>query len=188
MTKDDNPFQEMEAMEQGTRWQAVQAKDARFNGLFVYGVRSTGIYCRPSCPSRRPRREQVEFFHSCEAAEKGGFRECLRCRPRRVEARDPRAEMVLRACRAIEARGEAGISLDALSEELAVSPHHLHRVFKKITGVTPRQYSAAFRLEGFKARIRNGEGVTRAIYESGYGSSSRLYEKSSEHLGMTPAT
>lgn len=94
----------------------------------------------------------------------------------------------MRACRVIEACGEAGISLDALSRELAVSPHHLHRVFRKITGVTPRQYSAAFRLEEFKSRIRNGEALTSAIYESGYGSSSRLYEKSSSHLGMTPAT
>ena len=168
-------------------WKAVQAKDARFNCVFVYAVRSTGIYCKPSCPSRRPQRDQVIFFSSCDAAEQSGFRACRRCRPRQSQKSDPHVETILRACRAIEATADGPVSLAVLGEKLSISPHHLHRIFKKITGITPRQYAAAHRLKMFKLHIRNGEDVTSAIYDAGYGSSSRLYEKASEKLGMTPA-
>ena len=169
-------------------WQATRTKDARFNSVFVYGVRSTGIYCKPTCPSRRPQREQVIFFPSCEEAELSGFRACRRCRPRQSQDGDPHAKMVLRTCRILDAETEGPVSLADLGEKLKISPHHLHRVFKKIIGITPRQYAAARRLKLFKSHIQKGEGVTSAIYEAGYGSSSRLYEKASEQLGMTPAT
>lgn len=188
MIQDQNLLQELRTLDEETSWQAVQMKDARFNGIFVYGVRSTGIYCKPSCPSRRPRREQIVFFPSCTSAEDAGFRACLRCHPRKAPARDSQVEMVLRACRAIEAQTEGTLSLNAMGKQLDVSPHHLHRTFKNITGVTPRQYAAAHRLEQFKSGIKEGRDVTDSMYDAGYGSSSRLYEKASEQLGMTPAT
>jgi AraC family transcriptional regulator of adaptative response/methylated-DNA-[protein]-cysteine methyltransferase len=188
MERDENILQELDALGDDIYWQAVLERDARFNGIFVYGVRSTHIYCKPSCPSRRPRREQVSFFASSGEAEKKRFRACLRCRPRGEVARDPRVPMVLRVCRSIEAHAEGAPTLQELGAELGVSPHHLQRTFKSITGVTPRQYAAAHRLKQFKARINDGEDVAAAMYDAGFGSSSRLYEKSSQHLGMTPAT
>lgn len=179
----------MNEIEQTAMWQALEARDARFDGAFVFAVRSTGIYCKPSCPSRRPRREHVTFFPSCDEAERGGYRSCLRCRPKSVAGRDARVDLTLRACRAIDAHdGEAPPSLETLAAALGASPHALHRAFKQVTGVTPRQYAAGRRLERFKARVREGADVTGAMYEAGYGSSSRLYEKASEQLGMTPAT
>lgn len=185
----DGALEELRAMEEDIYWQAVAERDARFNSIFVYGVRSTGIYCKPSCPSRRPRRAQVSFFPSFESAEKEGFRACRRCGPRQASTeRDARVEMVLRVCRAIEAHVDRAPSLEELGAELGISPHHLQRTFKSLTGITPRQYGAACRLKQFKSRIKEGDDVTQAIYEAGYGSSSRLYETASERLGMTPAT
>ncbi|MBD0371779.1 MAG: bifunctional DNA-binding transcriptional regulator/O6-methylguanine-DNA methyltransferase Ada [Pyrinomonadaceae bacterium] len=170
-------------------WQAMLARQSTFDGIFVYGVRSTGIYCKPSCPSRRPlRRESAAFFTTCEAAEAEGFRACLRCRPRETAlARDPQVEMVLDVCRAIEAQADRIPSLDDISARLGVSPYHLHRTFKKVMGITPRQYATSHRLKNFKSRIRAGEQIGSAMYEVGYGSSSRLYERASEKMGMTPA-
>lgn len=179
---------EMKQIEDETRWQAVDARDAKFDGVFFYGVRSTAIYCKPSCPARRPRREQVVFFASPESAESSGFRACLRCHPRRAPAPSPQVETVLRACRAIEAHIEEAVSLKSLSAELGVNQTHLHRIFKHVMGVTPRQYAASIRLGQFKSGIKKGRKVTGAMYEAGYGSSSRLYERASQHLGMTPAT
>lgn len=188
MTHKQNVLEELRVMGEDVCWQAVEAKDARFDGIFVYGVRSTGIYCKPSCPSRRPARARVEFFHSFEAAEASGFRACFRCRPREADAPDPRVRLVLSVCRGIEEREGRAPSLDELSAELGVSPHHLQRTFKSLTGITPRQYAAAHRLRQFKSKIREGEALAAAMYDAGYGSSSRLYEKASERLGMTPAT
>ena len=176
------------AMTDDALWRAVEARDARLNGLFVYAVRSTGIYCRPSCPSRRPRRDRAVFFASPAAAEAGGFRPCRRCLPREEAARDPQLDLAVRVCRAIEAHEEGMPSLADLAEDLGVSPHHLQRTFKELTGVTPHQYAAALRARRLKALLRAGEGVTAALYDAGYGSSSRLYEASDAHLGMTPAT
>jgi AraC family transcriptional regulator of adaptative response/methylated-DNA-[protein]-cysteine methyltransferase len=188
MERDENVLLELQAIEGEIYWQAVLERDARFNGIFVYGVRSTGIYCKPACPSRRPGREQVAFYASPEEAERKHLRACLRCRPREETVRDPRVEMVLQVCRLIEAHTEGAPSLVELGKELKVSPHHLQRTFKSITGITPRQYGAAHRLKQFKSKIKEGEDVTTALYDAGFGSSSRLYEKSSQHLGMTPAT
>lgn len=179
----------MRKIDEETHWDAVQARDSRFNGIFVYGVRSTGIYCKPSCPSRRPRKEQVEFFSSSELAEAAGFRACRRCRPQ--DSDDAQVRMVKRACRIIESQTDGGgggaLSLAALSSELSISQYHLQRTFKRITGVTPRQYAAAHRSSRFREHIRRGETVAGAMYDAGYSSSSRLYEKANSELGMTPA-
>lgn len=181
-------LQELRSADDEVHWRAVQTRDGRFNGAFVYGVRATGIYCQPSCPSRRPRREQVAFFTSWAAAEQGGFRACRRCQPRRMTALDPHVELILRACRALEAGAtEKALPLQALGAELGVSPHHLQRTFKSVTGVTPRRYAAALRLQRFKSCVKEGGDVAGALYEAGYGSSSRLYEEAPARLGMTPA-
>lgn len=178
---------ELNEIDEEARRAAVEARDARFDGTFVYGVRTTRVYCKPSCASRRPRRENVEFFRSCEEAEGAGFRACRRCRPREGGGVDAKLELVKRACRLIESRGEGAPSLAALGSELGVSASHLQRVFKGVTGVTPRQYAAALRVAQFKERVRGGDAVTDAMYEAGYGSSSRLYESAGSELGMTPA-
>jgi AraC family transcriptional regulator of adaptative response/methylated-DNA-[protein]-cysteine methyltransferase len=170
------------------RWRAVEVRDAAFDGAFVYAVGSTGVYCRPSCPSRRPHRRHVAFFGLPEAAERAGFRACLRCRPRQARARDGRIEAVRSACRFIEERDDGPPTLAALAAHVGLSPHHLQRTFKRIVGVTPRQYADARRLDRLKARLRAGDQVAGALYEVGYGSSSRLYERAPSQLGMTPAT
>ncbi|MFL6229433.1 MAG: bifunctional DNA-binding transcriptional regulator/O6-methylguanine-DNA methyltransferase Ada [Pyrinomonadaceae bacterium] len=180
--------QELREIEPDIYWRAVETRDARFDGIFYYAVRSTKIYCKPSCPARRPRRAQVSFFQTCADAESASFRACLRCLPREADVRDPLVEIVLRVCRAIEARGGETLSLRELGAQLNLSPHHLQRTFRGVTGITPRQYAAAHRLRLFKSRIAKGQGVTEALYEAGYGSSSRLYEGAARQLGMTPAT
>lgn len=174
------------------RWHGVLARDARLDGRFVFAVRSTGIYCRPSCPSRRPRREQVLFFARPEAAERHGFRACRRCRPSEAAHGAPQAGLVRRICHAIEQHlregSEGAPSLAALSAQISISPHHLQRTFKRLMGISPRQYADAKRLGVLKSQLKKGDDVTTALYEAGYGSSSRLYERANGQLGMTPAT
>lgn len=167
-------------------WQAVKANDVRFDGAFVLGVKTTGIYCKPSCRARLPKRENVAFYESCGTAESNGFRACLRCRPKTANAVDPQVESILRACRLIDEYEQ--FSLDDLGAELKLSPSHLQRTFKEIIGVSPKKYAEAKQMERFKEGIRGGGDVVTAMYDAGYGSSSRLYEKASENLGMTPAT
>ena len=169
-------------------WNAVLSRDASRDGSFVFAVRSTGIYCRPSCPARRPRREQVRFFQLPEAAEQAGFRACRRCHPRRARTADPQIELVRHICHAIDEHDEEPLTLKTLSAETGVSANHLQRTFKDIMGITPRQYKENRRLTHFKANIKTGASVTDAMYAAGYGSSRGLYEKSSAQLGMTPAT
>lgn len=168
-------------------WRAVAARDTRSDGRFVYGVRSTGIYCRPSCPSRRPQRAQVQFFAVPEAAERNGFRPCRRCQPRNA-TRSPQAELVARLCRYIEAHLDGAVPLESLAAQAGIGPHHLQRTFRRVMGISPRQYADALRLRRLKKQLRKGDDVTTALYEAGYGSSSRLYERSDAQLGMTPAT
>jgi AraC family transcriptional regulator of adaptative response/methylated-DNA-[protein]-cysteine methyltransferase len=169
-------------------WNAVVARDASRDGSFVFAVKSTGIYCRPSCPARRPRPEQVSFFQVPEAAEREGFRACKRCHPRSARASDPRIDLVRQICRAIEEHDEEPRTLKTLSDETGVSTHHLQRTFKEVMGITPRQYAESLRLKRFKANVKGGSSVTDAMYDAGYGSSRALYEKSSARMGMTPAT
>ena len=176
-----------EGLDPETFWQAVLDRDPRFDGRVFFAVRSTGIYCRPSCPARRPRREQVVFFRIPEAAERAGFRSCRRCRPRTAAMSDPQVEMVRRACLYIQDHSCESPTLEDLSSHTGVSPYHLQRVFKRIVGITPRQYAAAMRIDQFKAGVKKGATVTGAMYDAGYGSSSRLYERAPAQLGMTPA-
>jgi AraC family transcriptional regulator, regulatory protein of adaptative response / methylated-DNA-[protein]-cysteine methyltransferase len=167
-------------------WRAVVAKDARFDGQFVFAVSSTGIYCRPSCPSRRAHRERVKFFDLPEAAEQAGFRACLRCQPQRARVLDPQIELVQRVCRLLESNET--LKLAELAAQSGISAFHLQRTFKRVMRISPRQYLATRRFGNFKKMVRKGEPVTTALYESGFNSSSRLYEHASEELGMTPAT
>lgn len=164
-------------------WQAVQSREALLNAPFFYAVRSTGIYCRPSCPSRRPCRSQVQFFLAPDDAETAGFRACLRCRPREAAAQ---AEAVKNVCRTIESHLDEVLDLATLSAQAGLSPAHFQRVFRRMVGVSPREYAAACRLVHFKGRLRDGEGVTSALVDAGYGSTSRLYEHAQTQLGMTP--
>ena len=169
-------------------WQAVVAKDASFDGQFVFAVSSTGVYCRPSCPSRRAHRERVRFFDLPEAAEQAGFRACLRCQPRRARVLDPQIELVQRVCQLLNSENHETLKLGELASQAGVSVFHLQRTFKRVMGISPRQYVAARKFGNFKALVRKGESVTSSLYESGFNSSSRLYEYASEELGMTPAT
>lgn len=166
------------------RWRAIQNRDEAGDGLFVYGVRSTRIFCRPSCPARRPRREQVAFYDTPEAAAAAGFRACRRCHP--DEPRSSQADLAARAKRWIEEHSHEEASLAALGRALDTSPYHLHRIFKRATGLTPRQFREVCRMAEFKSRLKEGEAVTSAMYGAGFGSSRRLYEQAYSELGMTP--
>lgn len=170
-------------METEIYWKAIQNNDTRFNGAFVYGVNSTKIYCKPSCSSKLPKRENVQFFASFETAETKGFRACLRCKPQSAKA-NPQTEIVLRAAEILET--EEQISLEDLSATVDLSATHLQKLFKEIIGVSPKKFAEIKRLEKFKTELKNGNDITSAMYEVGFGSSSRLYENVSEKLGMTP--
>lgn len=172
-------------MENDLYWQAVKTNDARFDGAFYLCVKTTGIYCKPSCRARLPKRENVDFYDSLAAAESHGFRACLRCRPKHAAGVDPQVAKVLKVCELIE--GDETFSLDEIADQMGLSPFHLQKSFKAIIGVSPKKYSEAKRMEKFKSELRGGSDVVTAMYDAGYGSSSRLYEKASENLGMTPA-
>src|SRR3989454_8279892 len=170
------------------RWRIVLAHDRRYDGAFVYAVHSTGIYCRPSCPSRRPRRGQVVFFPVPEAAELAGFRPGRRCRPGEAAAAVPGVPLVRAVCRLIDAHPDRPASLSALSAHAGVPSHRLLRTFQRVLGISPRQYRDARRLDRFKTELRARRRVSPALYEAGYGSTSRVYERAHAQLGMTPAT
>jgi AraC family transcriptional regulator, regulatory protein of adaptative response / methylated-DNA-[protein]-cysteine methyltransferase len=166
------------------RWQAVQARSPRADGAFVLAVTTTGIYCRPSCPARRPRREHVLFFESGVQAEAAGFRACKRCRPNGTAPREEQREAIAQACRSIEAAAEPP-ALDTLAAAAGLSPSHFHRLFKSIVGVTPKEYGVAVRDRRVKEELERGASVTEAIYGAGYNASSRFYEGAAGRLGMT---
>lgn len=179
---------QFQSLNDDQRWQAVLERDRRFDGALFYAVRSTGIYCRVVCPSRRPRRQQVEFYPVPAAAEQAGYRACRRCRPREMVQRDPQVALVERACRVLEqSRGER-VTLAGLGRTLHVSGPHLQRVFTRITGVSPRAYADSIRNRRLRASLRSGTTVSRALYDAGYGSPSRVYEGRAAAIGMTPAT
>jgi len=168
-------------------WRAVMARDRSADGEFVFAVQSTGVYCRPSCPSRRPRRDRVRFFATPGAAEAEGFRACRRCHPKDVARPDPWVEKIRRACVYLS-NVEGHPSLTTLAARIGGSPYHLQRNFKRIVGVSPREYADACRLRTVKARLREGVDVTGAMLDAGYGSSSRFYERAAAKLGMSPTT
>jgi AraC family transcriptional regulator of adaptative response/methylated-DNA-[protein]-cysteine methyltransferase len=169
-----------------SRWDAVRRRDARRDGVFVYAVRTTGIYCRPSCASRPARRENVRFFDTPEAAAAAGFRACLRCRPDAPPLAERHRALVLDACAALE-RSESGISLDALAAAADMTPRHFHRVFKATVGVSPKAYFATLRTRRAQAALQAAPRVTDAIYDAGFGSSSRFYGDADASLGMSPS-
>lgn len=168
-------------------WAAVEARDSRQDGRFVYAVASTGIYCRPSCPSRRPKPQGVTFFPTPDEAEGAGFRACRRCRPRSAGPTDPE-RAVERARAWLDAHLDEPVTLAGLGEAVGLSPWYLQRTFKRLTGLTPKEYAGARRVERLKSHLKKGDDVTTATYEAGYGSGSRVYEQSDARLGMTPAT
>ena len=174
----------------GKQWQQVLERDASADGQFFYAVKSTGIFCKPSCPSRRPTRKQVRFFPTTEAAEAAGFRACKRCEPERTTAKaDPQAEAIAAVTEYLKEHAEERTKLEDVAKATGVGKLTILRGFKRVLGVSPGQYAKEARLAKFKEKVREPKTrITDAIYEAGYGSSSRLYEKSSAALGMTPRT
>jgi AraC family transcriptional regulator of adaptative response/methylated-DNA-[protein]-cysteine methyltransferase len=177
---------EMSTLVEDSRWQAVVARDGASDGKFVFAVSSTGVYCRPSCPSKRPRRENVSFFRLAREAESAGFRACLRCRPRSV-AGNPRQVLVKSICRYIEQHLDEPITLSQLGAEFHQSPFHLQRTFKTVLGITPKEYANSCRMRDFRLKLKAGQSVTRAMHEAGYSSTSRLYSRTTSEMGMEPA-
>jgi AraC family transcriptional regulator, regulatory protein of adaptative response / methylated-DNA-[protein]-cysteine methyltransferase len=167
------------------RWNAVVAKDKGVDGKFYFSVRTTGVYCRPSCPARRPRRENVDFHESCDAAEAAGFRPCKRCRPRDLSQAERDAALVARACALIEAAEEAPRLAD-LAAATHLSPFHFHRIFKSATGLTPKAYADAHRANRVRKVLPASKTITDAIYDAGFNSNGRFYASATDVLGMTP--
>ncbi len=169
------------------RWAAVVARDPAADGKFFYAVNTTGVYCRPSCASRPARPENVQFHATRAGAERAGFRPCKRCKPEQPPLVERYAAMVVKVCRLIE-RAETMPSLASLAAQAGLSAHHFHRVFKLATGLTPKGYAAAQRAQRVRKALGRGSKVTAAIFDAGYNSNGRFYEKSNALLGMTPAT
>jgi AraC family transcriptional regulator of adaptative response/methylated-DNA-[protein]-cysteine methyltransferase len=163
-------------------WEMVEGRSLAADALFVYAVRTTGIYCRPSCPSRRPLRASVEFFATGELARAAGYRACKRCQP---GDEHPQQKLLAAACDYIDLNLDTTISLETLGKVLGLSPFHAQRLFRRALGITPRQYQQSRRMERFRAEVKSQPSVTDAIYESGFSSGSRLYENAGE-IGMTP--
>ena len=166
-------------------WEAVVARDPNHDGQFFFAVATTGVYCRPSCPAKRPRRENVTFFRRPEAAEKAGYRACLRCKPK-ATAGNPQITMVKEMCRYIEQHLDEAVTLEKLAKVFGQSPFHLQKTFKKTLGISPRAYADSCRMGLLKRNLQAGRSVTHALYDAGFSSSSRLYERTASQLGMTP--
>jgi AraC family transcriptional regulator, regulatory protein of adaptative response / methylated-DNA-[protein]-cysteine methyltransferase len=176
------------SVELDPRWQTVLTRDTDADGTFVYAVKTTGVYCRPSCPSRRAKPRNVVFFKTEDEAEKAGFRECLRCHPRGQSSTDLNNEVVVAACRLIE-QSDQQPNLDDLAKSMGFSASHFHRQFKAATGLTPKAYGAANRMKKMRRELVKSEtSVTSAIFEAGFNANSRFYENSNDALGMTPTT
>jgi AraC family transcriptional regulator of adaptative response/methylated-DNA-[protein]-cysteine methyltransferase len=174
------------AVERDARWAAVIARDRAADGSFVYSVSTTGVYCRPSCAARRANPANVRFHASCADAERAGFRPCLRCRPDQPPLAERQAAKVAEACRRIEAADEAP-SLAELAQVAGLSPHHFHRLFRRVTGVTPKAYATACRARRVRDGLPRADTVTEAIYGAGFASSGRFYATADKLLGMTPS-
>jgi AraC family transcriptional regulator, regulatory protein of adaptative response / methylated-DNA-[protein]-cysteine methyltransferase len=169
------------------RWQAVQRRDAAADRKFVYAVRTTGVYCRPSCAARLARRKNVEFFATPADAEREGFRACKRCKPDDPAAGHDHAEAIARACKLIEASADETPDVDALAAAAGMSPSHFHRVFKSQTGVTPKAYAIAHRAQRVRDELAGGRSVTSAMHRTGFNSNGRFYSTAAKTLGMKPA-
>jgi AraC family transcriptional regulator, regulatory protein of adaptative response / methylated-DNA-[protein]-cysteine methyltransferase len=166
------------------RWSAVATRDRDADGVFFYAVKTTGVFCRPSCASRQPRAENVEFFSDVQQARSAGYRDCKRCQPAGL----PREiEIVNRACAVLERDPQQRLTLAQLSDAVHVSPFHLQRLFKRVVGVSPRQYQAAQRGAALRDALRQGADVTRATVDAGFGSPSRMYDTAPVELGMAPS-
>lgn len=170
---------------QDPRWAAVLHRDKTADGQFVYAVKTTGIYCRPSCPSRQAKAEHIEFFTDNSAAEQAGYRPCKRCQPTWLSRDQQYVEKISQACRLIE-QAEVPPRLDELAAQLGFSRFHFHRLFKAITGLTPKAYASATRNERIRAQLAHEGSITNAIFDAGYHSNSRFYAQSHQLLGMTP--
>lgn len=168
-----------------SRWQALVRRDQRAEGAFYYAVQTTGVYCRPTCGSRLAKREHVLFYATCARAEAAGFRPCKRCRPHEPSLAECRQQAVARAC-ALIGEAEGTPDLRSLAQSVGMSPYHFHRVFKQITGVTPKAYAAAQRARRVREGLAQGASVTEAMYGAGFNSSGRFYATSTQELGMTP--
>lgn len=173
-------------MENDARWTSVVTRDPKADGRFYYSVKTTGVYCRPSCAARLAKPENVQFHASCKDAERAGFRPCKRCKPDQSSTVEQHAVMITEACRLIEESEEAP-GLGQLANHAGLSTYHFHRIFKAITGLTPKQYAAADRAKRVRDSLNRSSTVTEAIYEAGYNSNGRFYESSDEMLGMTPS-
>ncbi|MBX9656493.1 bifunctional DNA-binding transcriptional regulator/O6-methylguanine-DNA methyltransferase Ada [bacterium] len=171
---------------EASRWRAVQHRDERANGTFVFAVKTTGIYCKPSCPAKRANRENVLFYDSFLEAEAAGFRPCKRCRPQLIPSTIPHAEAIIHACRTVELKGDS-MSLRDLAREAGMSPFHFSRVFKEATGVTPKAYANALRARRMRTMLQSSRSVEAAIQRTGYRSVSRFYADAEGQLGMTPS-
>ena len=169
------------------RWEALVRRDPQAGGEFVYGVLTTGVYCRPKCASRLPNRENVRFFKTSKEAEQAGFRPCKRCKPESTDWKQPQTSAVLKACRMI-AEADAPLSLKELAHAAGLSLFHFHRLFKKIVGVTPKQYAMEKRASLVREHLQEDATITQTMYQAGFGSSSRFYEKATATLGMKPST
>jgi AraC family transcriptional regulator, regulatory protein of adaptative response / methylated-DNA-[protein]-cysteine methyltransferase len=169
-------------------WQAVVEHRNQLDGVFYYGVKTTGVFCRPSCPSRRPRRENVDFYFDPGAAERAGLRACRRCRPTEPRTVNPQAELVKDVCEYIEKNLESTLTLKTIAAEVGGSPFHIQRTFKNLLGITPQEFAEMRRVAVFRTALRFGHTVADATYEAGFNSSRGLYERAHAHLGMTPAT
>jgi AraC family transcriptional regulator, regulatory protein of adaptative response / methylated-DNA-[protein]-cysteine methyltransferase len=167
------------------KWKAVLSRDESFDGAFFFAVRSTGIYCRPSCPARRPGRQQVVFFPGSIEAEQSGFRACHRCKPREA-GKSPKAKLVDKVCKYIEDNLQAKLTLAILSRQIGLSPYHFQRTFKSVLGISPRQFVEARRLAKMKRFLRNGETVNNSLYNAGFSSRSRVYENIQGGFGVNP--
>ena len=180
-TEDMNPYSTEQA-----RWEALVRRDRRADGAYLYGVVTTGVYCRPACSSRRPNRENVRFFDTSEDAEEAGFRPCKRCNPRSPVGKEPHADAIARACDLID-HSEEPPTLAELARAVGLSPSYLHRLFKRMVGVTPKQYAMEKRLGEVRETLQTGVTVTETVYEAGFASSSRFYEDITAKLGMKPS-
>ncbi|MBW7835126.1 MAG: bifunctional DNA-binding transcriptional regulator/O6-methylguanine-DNA methyltransferase Ada [Sphingomonadales bacterium] len=166
-------------------WDAVLRRDAAYDGRFYFSVATTGVYCRPSCPARRPKRENVRFHATGNEAERAGFRPCRRCRPDAPSLGERHANLVAEACRHIE-RAEEAPDLAALARQAGLSPYHFHRIFKAVTGITPKAYAAAQRRQRVREALTRRQSVTAALYDAGFNSSGRFYAEAPAALGMRP--